>query len=212
MPQACGCAAAIRSTSTTTATGHVNLILRGRPILIEAGTPSYDNKLMASHYSSGVGHNVLQVGSALPHNRVAPITVLRLDRTGGDVTVDATKCYDDVRQWRRRVRWSSSELSVTDDVMLADGKQDIILFRWHLGTAEEATITGDGKAFSVRWADAAMMLQGSAPLLVSQERLPDNTLESRGRDNESPDPLHTCIIVRSRDRVAGLRLTTQVVP
>ena len=44
--------------------GHVNFILHARPILIEAGAPSYDTPDMMSLYASGAGHNVLQIGTA----------------------------------------------------------------------------------------------------------------------------------------------------
>ncbi len=205
--------------------GHVNFISRGRPILIEAGTPSYDNPRMASHYKSGVGHNVLQVGDALPERRVAPITVQRLDATGGDVAVQPTACYQGVKQWKRRVRWTSKELTVTDEVALADGKQDTILFRWHLGAAEKvgparrpraATarlgiggVMFEGGKFAVRWRDATMTLEGSEPLEVSQEMLPDNTLNPKPARG-SADALHTCVIVRTREKAAGLRLVTRV--
>jgi len=192
--------------------GHVNFISRGRPILIEAGTPSYDNPLMASHYASGVGHNVLQVGDVLPETRVAPISVRRLDATGGDVTVNPTKCYDHVKQWRRRVQWTAQKLVATDDVELEAGGSDAVRFRWHLGTTEPVTIAGAGEGFTVSWADAAIRLQGSVPLLVSQEMLPDNTLASPAGPQQGPDHLHTCIIVRTRDDVEALKLTTTVAP
>ena len=41
--------------------GHVNFIYRGKPILIESGTPSYDNPRIHTHYSTVLGHNVLEV-------------------------------------------------------------------------------------------------------------------------------------------------------
>jgi hypothetical protein len=192
--------------------GHVNLIFGGRPILIEAGTPSYDDPLLGSHYQSGVGHNVLQVGSALPDKRPAPITVHRLDAAGGDVTVDPTACYPGIGRWLRRVTWTADGVTVADDVALDDGRRDTILFRWHLGTTEAAALAGEGKAFTLRWTGAEMALEASSPLVVSQEPLPDATLGSRSRDAQEGDARHTCIVVRSREPVAALRLTTRVTP
>jgi len=109
------------------------------------------------------------------------------------------------------VQWTASALTVTDEVTLADGKHDTILFRWHLGTTQGVTITGSGRAFTVRWADATIELQGSVPLVVLQRPLPDNTLGS-GTGDGGPDPVHTCIVVQSKARVAAFRLTTAVVP
>jgi len=192
--------------------GHVNFISRGRPILIEAGTPAYHNPRLNSHYSSAVGHNVLQVGEALPRKGVAPIAVARLDATGGDVIVDPTACYDGVSRWRRRVVWSAGELRVTDQVSLAPGHTDAILFRWHLGTTAEVSIAGSGKKSTVHWADAEMTLEGTAPLAVTHEMLPDNTLAERGWDETSPEPTHACILVRTAAPVGGMKLTTTVRP
>lgn len=188
--------------------GHVNFIHRGRPVLIEAGTPSYDNPRMDSHYSSGVGHNVLQVGDQLPQTRPAPITVRRLDSKGGDVSVDATACYGGLRQWVRDVRWSSDELTVHDTVTLADGQADTIRFRWHLGTAEQVKIEGSGRQATVTWDGTTITLQASAPMEVTQELLPDNTMGIRATPDA--EPLHTCVVVRSRDRLARFELTARL--
>jgi hypothetical protein len=189
--------------------GHVNFIHRGKPILIEAGTPSYDNPRIASHYQSVVGHNVLQVGSETGRKAEAPMVVHALNARGGDVTVDAARCYDGVKVWRRRVRWSSKSLAVTDEVALEDGKEDVVLFRWHVGTPDTVAVRGGGRRHTVQWADATMRLEGSAALEVTQEMLPDNTLGPRG---EGVEPLHTCVIVKSSGKVRGLRLKTTVAP
>ncbi|UCH35767.1 MAG: heparinase II/III family protein [Armatimonadota bacterium] len=192
--------------------GHVNFISRGRPILIEAGTPAYHNPLIESHYQSGVGHNVLQLGEAMPRTDVAPMSVRRLGDSGGEVTVDPTKCYDDLEQWRRTVQWTADAMTVSDQVKLEAGTRQVVCFRWHLGTADHVDIMGSDDAFTVHWPDATMTVQGSGPLLVSQEMLPDNTLASGPRSSESPDHLHTCIVIRSRDAAEALRLVTKVVP
>ncbi|MCF6286838.1 MAG: heparinase II/III-family protein [Candidatus Hydrogenedentes bacterium] len=147
--------------------GHVNFISRGRPILIEASTPSYHHPRMETHYSSGLGHNVLQLGTEFPDDIVeagkfapypgwqirkgiAPITVNRLDKRGGEVMVDGTACYEGLARWKRTVAWTADAVSISDDVLLADDKKDIILFRFHLGTETEVTIAAenDTQAFS----------------------------------------------------------------
>ena len=208
--------------------GHVNFIARGHPILIEAGTPSYHHKLMMTHYSTGVGHNVLQLGTAFPdkpanagehvsfpgwqkRGGVAPITVHRLDAGGGEVTVDGIACYDGLSRWHRTVTWSSAELAVNDVVELAEGTPDIVLFRWHLGTKDEVTITGEGERHEAAWPRARIVIEGNAPLSVSQVKLPDNTLEGHNGD-EDPGNEHTCIVVRSQDPCSALTLQTRVVP
>ena len=213
--------------------GHVNYIARGIPILIEAGTPSYHHPRMMTHYTSGAGHNVLQLGIQFPEGLadagkrvtlpgwqkaggLAPITVRRLDATGGEVLVDATACYDGLARWHRTVSWNVGELVVVDDVALTEGTEDIVLFRWHLGTADEVSIREEEGHFRVAWPGAQdgqwpaeILLESTVPLSVAQIRLPDNTLA--GHDgSENPRNSHTCLTVRSREKVRAIRLTTQV--
>ena len=202
--------------------GHVNLTAKGEPVLIEAGTPSYDNLLMPSHYASGAGHNVLQIGNlhpeaperpgafALPQGwqkprGVAPITVHKLDEYGGDISIDGTSSYDGLQRWRRNVTWTSARLSVTDHVVLGDAKEDIILFRWHLGTSQEVTITDEDGRFQASWGNVTITLEGSELILVSQEKMPDHTLDMREHDH-----LHTCLVVCSAKKVNVLNLRTQI--
>ncbi|MBI2441655.1 MAG: heparinase II/III family protein, partial [Lentisphaerae bacterium] len=209
--------------------GHVNFILRGRPILIEAGTPAYHNALICSHYSSGLGHNVLQLGTQMPgqpstplgeylclpgwqKKAVAPLTVQRLDAAGGEVTVDGTACYDGLQRWRRTVRWTINELTVEDDVALADAHTDIVCFRWHLGATQSPRIQGAGARWQATWSEATLTLESSVPLVVIEEPMPDHTLVARTWDDPAPDHLHPCLVVRSAEPVAGLRLTTHVHP
>ena len=205
--------------------GHVNFIARGKPLLIEAGTPSYSDPDMPVHYSSGAGHNILQVGTFFPErpypvqqavkyagwqqrHGVAPITVRKLGATGGWVSIDASRCYAEVAQWVREVEWTAAKLSVRDAVTLEDGKKDVVLFRWHLGTGEEVAVAGshDGRYVTVRWADAHMKLEANEPLTVETYKAPDATV-SRKTDQQ-----HVCVQVASRAPVESLRLATTVRP
>ncbi|MBI3987218.1 MAG: heparinase II/III family protein, partial [Lentisphaerae bacterium] len=210
--------------------GHVNFIARGRPILIEAGTPAYHNPLIHSHYSTGLGHNVLQLGTRMPgpppyptdgsyvwlpgwqKKAVAPIAVRRLDAAGGDITVDGTACYEGVQRWWRIVRWTADALTVEDDVVLADTHTDTVCFRWHLGATQLIHMQGAGARWQITWPVATLTLEGSVPLAVSEEPMPDHTLMAKAWGDASPDPLHPCLVVRSAHPVTGLRLTTHVQP
>ena len=193
--------------------GHVNFIAYGTPILIEAGTPAYHNPLKGSKYSSGVGHNVLQIGDAgLPSRDVAPITVKKLDESGGDIVVEAGACYDGAKSWRRRVTWTAAEVKVTDTVVLS--RKDRVLFRWHLGTEERARIEDKGKdGFTVTWTDAVMTIKASAPVKVTTTKLPDHTITRRGwPSGKDVDHLHTCVVVESAAAVAAFETVMSVRP
>lgn len=201
--------------------GHVNYIHEGRTILIEAGTPSYSNPGLNVEYSSGAGHNVLQIGTFFPpkpyppqkaalydgwqqRHALAPITVDRLDRDGGSVSLVVTNGYPAVRLWQRQVQWSAERLAVCDEVALKAGKEDVILFRWHLGTGDEVDVSKDGRTTVVRWKEATMRLTASEPIEVVPRQRPDATLASK------EDHMHTCLVVRTAGAVKGLKLETIV--
>lgn len=128
--------------------GHVNFIVDGKAILIESGTPGYDNPRKAELYGSVMGHNVLQIGDDLYPKKVpAPITVKRMDAEGGEVTVDAGAGYPTVASWQRRVVWTTKKMEITDTVTLK--KPGKILFRWHLGSEQALKIAASSATGTV---------------------------------------------------------------
>lgn len=189
--------------------GHVNYVHKGKPILIEDGTPVYSEPDI-KRVQSCEGHNVLQIGDAPAKKGIAPITVSRLDAQGGDVTVEPTACYEGARKWTRRVIWSSDDLEVRDEVVLEADKQEVVTLRWHLATAESVTITGETGKHTLARPDARMTIESDTPLDVTQRTEPQYTL---GYDaGKGPASSHTCVVVRSRGKVGSLKLTTRVDP
>lgn len=205
--------------------GHVNFILHGQPIFIEAGTPYYHHPQMGSLFASGGGHNVLQLGTEEPPATVeagttlvlpgwqqaaivAPIAVNRLDATGGKVALEITSGYDGLAAWKRTVEWDAGHLTVHDTVALQEGQKNTVLFRWHLGTNAPVTLRQDApEKWTVTWNNASVTLRASAPIAVSQVKLPDNTINNVA-DNLPPAPLHTCLVVQSAAAEKGLELET----
>ena len=215
--------------------GHVNLIVEGKPILIEAGTPRYHNPDMDRLYSSGVGHNVLQLGTAMPEptpgkwlppvpgwqrfnslpsryqGSVALLSVRALNAAGGKVSVDVSRCYEDLERWDRAMAWDAQTMVVEDDVRLPGDQRQVVLFRWHLGTEGEVDIRGDGTQFIAVWPDAEIRIEASVPIVVTQTQLPDCTLVKTPQEGE-PDHLHTCLVVRTVEKVDEIHLKTQIAP
>jgi len=191
--------------------GHVNFIARGRPLLIEAGTPGYDNPSLGTLYASVVGHNVLDVAGLKPRRAVAPLTVNRLAADGGDVVVEPTACYPGLERWRRHLTWDAAGLRVADTVSSPAAKPVAMTFRWHLGTGEAVSITGADGAWQVTWPEGKLMLDSSVPVQVTQEKLPDNTL-CLGKKDNGWDFLHTCVVVRTTAAAGAWELTTTVTP
>ncbi len=206
--------------------GHVNFIAKGRPILIEGGTPTYSHPKMMTLYTPGIGHNVLQLGTEAPPEHaeagtlvtrpgwqkaggVAPIRVERLDARGGVVEVDGTRCYDGLAQWLRNVDWDDTTIQVRDKVALKEGTTNVALFRWHLGTEEAVQITGDDRHFAVAWADAELEVSADTPLSLTQVKLPDNTLAGHSSEDE-PKNIHTCLVVQSKEPVGRVQIEMSV--
>lgn len=189
--------------------GHMNYIFRGKPLLIEAGTPGYDNPSIHKLYSTAVGHNVLEVEGVEVKKAPAPITVARLDAAGGDLVVDATACYPGLERWQRHVSWDGTGLRVGDEVKAAAGKPAAMTFRWHLGTDEEVAIAGDKGSWKVTWPEGTLALESSVPVQVTQVKLPDATV-CLGKKENGWDFLHTCVVVRTTGPATSWELKTTV--
>lgn len=200
--------------------GHVNLIVRGRPVLIEAGLASYGAPEHGSHFRGVAGHNVLQVGAHAASDltrevlaagagqlldaahRPAPITVHRLDAEGGRLEFDGSRCYAGLVRWTRHVEWDAKSATVADEVEL--GAPNTILFRWHLGVAADApvqTIPG-----GLRVGDVVLHCESDAgsPIRLSVEPMPDCTLHA-GRVG-----LHATVVARSASAVGAIVVRTRV--
>ncbi|HPO13824.1 MAG TPA: heparinase II/III family protein [Candidatus Hydrogenedentes bacterium] len=206
--------------------GHVNFIAHGRPILIEAGTPAYHHPRMMTEYTPGVGHNVLQLGTATAEGSakageliqppgwqkahgIAPIRVDKLDETGGTVMVDGTACYDNLTHWLRTVQWDAASMKITDEAVLDEKNPDIVLFRWHLGIEDPVTISGEGKTFTVTFLNTEIHLEADGPLTVTQHPAPDNTLAGHTSD-DTPKNNHTCLVLQTTQPVPTFHLTTEI--
>ena len=201
--------------------GHVNFIVAGRPVLIEAGLASYGIPEHPTHFRSVAGHNVLQVGDHAPSeltvtrlregagqildpaHRSAPMDVHRLDPTGGEVSVDASGCYASVQRWVRTARWNADVVTVRDEVVLHE--PDVILFRWHLGEPADAVVS-DSESGRLRVGDVQLdyTVEPNADLAVSIESMPDRTLT---RDHLNH---HATVVMKTRGPVRSLTLSTRI--
>jgi hypothetical protein len=203
--------------------GHVNVILQGIPVFIEAGTPAYHNPRLSGDYASGRGHNVLQLGNQPPLKKgsvpvvpagwqkiraVAPITVHRLTARGGDLVVDGTAGYDGLKRWRRQVTWTLGQVEVDDTVQLANAQPQVVLFRWHLGLTRNPRMVIEKNGVCVRWPGIQVSMAADSPLDIAIEPMPDHTLCYRKWDDQRPDHLHACLVVKTASPVKHCRITT----
>lgn len=156
--------------------GHVNWIVDGDAVLIEAGTPGYASTNKLSGYDSVVGHNVLQIGTDLfPTKGNAGLTEgANISSNGGSVSfatgeVSGSAYYP--VEWSRDVDWSVSDgmdrtLAVTDLVTSASATS--LTFRWHLATEVTPTISEDPNTHIVTVTVPAGTMQLGSDLVNSK--------------------------------------------
>ncbi|MBC8011570.1 MAG: heparinase II/III family protein, partial [Burkholderiales bacterium] len=187
--------------------GHVNVILHGRPVLIEADNANYAAENFASYYHARIGHNVIDLqGRPAPTSTApAPITVARLDATGGELTVNPTPGYRRLERWERKVSWTADRAEITDVVAVANEGTETIVAYWHTGSSAPVELTGEGTEWTARWADAVLTFRANTPIIVTQTKSPDRTLIP---SNQAPDHLHAFLTVTTIEEVARFELTT----
>ncbi len=197
--------------------GHVSFSIGDREILIEAGLASYGIPEHPTHYRSVAGHNVLQVGNAAPGDlkgpvmkasgqildsahRSAPITIGRMDATGGTASVDMSGCYATTEKWVRHATWDKDGVSVKDEVVLKEA--DHVTFRWHLAAAADApAVMKDG---SVVINGIQVSYNGDSPVTATVEPMP-------GFDTRLKKPAeHACVVIRSKEPVKSLTLSSRI--
>lgn len=200
--------------------GHVNFIVAGRPVLIEAGLSSYGIEQHLAFFKSVAGHNVLQIGAykpaeltqkilnegagqiLSPEHRAAPMTVHRLDETGGKVSVDASGCYANLKRWVRTAEWDASAVTIRDEVELPTA--DTILFRWHLGEQPDAVVHRAPGKIQVGDTIIKYATDANVALHVAVETMPDATAE-RGVTAD-----HATVVLSTAKPEKTLTLTTKI--
>lgn len=186
--------------------GHISVYNGRTPVLIEAGTPSYADPELPVKYSPAAGHNMLQPAAAPEtdnRGRHTPLTVQRLDETGGAVVVDGTNALHGVEEWLRAIDWDrGGRLEVVDTVAfdheVGAGSE---LFRWHTGSPVPVAIAGAGREWTVRWDDHTVLtLAGDRELIVDQTPWPDRS----GVNG------HACVRVHVVDATREFRLVSRL--
>lgn len=161
--------------------GQVSVYRGTRVVWMDCGTPNYADPALDTHFASAAGHNIFQPGELSPRGRAveAPLTVLRLDDSGGEVRMDTARAYTSIRECTRDVRWSrDGRVEVRDRVRLSapapDGTE---YYRFHTGSETPLDIAGTGTSWTVRWPGAVMTLESDRPVRVLQEPWPDRVQE-----------------------------------
>ncbi len=179
--------------------GHVNFIVRGRPVLIEAGHASYGLPEHPTHFRGVAGHNVLQLTPQLRCS--APLAIERLDASGGVVEMDGSQCHADVARWLRRVEWDASVATIHDEIALS--APEIIAFRWHLGAPADAPVETIPSGLRIAGIELVGESLDDTPIVLTVEPMPDRTLQS------DRIAFHASVVVKTTAPALALKLRTR---
>ena len=185
--------------------GQVSVYMGDRIILMDCGTPDYGQADLETKYARAAGHGIMQIGERLPRNMAvdAPITVERLDDSGGKLRVDTTAAYQGVRLCQRNVEWQASGRVVMQDRVELEQSvpAGTEFYRLHTGATSPVTITQASNGWTVSWPGVVMSISADAPIVVEQVAWPDAVREPF---------MHQALIIRSADARSTLQVRTQV--
>ncbi len=96
--------------------GHVSVYRGCDALLLECGTPEYSDSDYAQLYAGAAGHGIMQVDPVEPHGEAvdAPIIVCKTNETGGAVSIDLTRAYRNLTEYRRDVDWTPRRVQIVD--------------------------------------------------------------------------------------------------
>jgi hypothetical protein len=183
--------------------GHVSVYSGTRPILIEAGTPTYSDPEMETKYAAAAGHSIMQVGEAKPRIKpfAVPLSIETLDASGGRVSMDTAGIYEGVTHCRRTVDWKSTGVVAIDDSVLLvnplpSGSE---IYRFHTGSTEPIFVTGSGASWRITWQGVAMAVTADRDITVSQASWPDAVSLGQTRHHQaviiaSPIPTNSLLL------------------
>jgi hypothetical protein len=186
--------------------GQVSVYSGIRPILIEAGTPSYADPQMETKYAAAAGHSIMQVAELCPRGQaaVSPLAISRLNADGGRITVDTSAAYlSPVRNCTRTVEWSRSGLVEIFDTVNFDSQiqQGTEIYRFHTGARTAVTLIRNAGGWLIDWNDASMEISSDASFEVVQSFWPDA---------DSPGSGHVMLSIVSSTPLTSMNLSTRV--
>jgi Heparinase II/III-like protein len=186
--------------------GQVSVYSGVRPILIEAGTPSYADPQMETKYAAAAGHSIMQVAELCPRGQaaVSPLAISRLNADGGRITVDTSAAYlSPVRNCTRTVEWSRSGLVEIFDTVNFDSQiqQGTEVYRFHTGARTAVTLIRNAGGWLIDWNDASMEISSDASFEVVQSFWPDA---------DSPGSGHVMLSIVSSTPLTSMNLSTRV--
>ena len=185
--------------------GHISIHSGEKIVLMECGTPDYNNPLLNTNFASAAGHNTLQIGELAPRLAPAncPIEVDSLTDAGGRVTINLKPAFPITTACSRVIEWNTSGMvNVSDSVSLpSESPPGTEFYRFHTGCTDGISITAVGNGWQVTWPGVVMTISADRPISVEQITWPDAV--------RAPF-VHKAIIVKCVGSESHLSLRTEV--
>lgn len=187
--------------------GQVSVYDGDVPVLMDCGTPNYADPNLTSNFASAAGHGIMQYGELQPRSVAvdAPLTVQRLDRDGGQVSIDCTAAYVSCTSSTRRVSWGLDRSVTIDDEthFHSSVPAGTELYRFHTGSPIPVEISQESTGWLVRWGGYELSIYSTVPVIVEQASWPDRVCEPF---------MHQALKIRTVDPTTAISLTTCLRP
>lgn len=194
--------------------GTMCIFARGRPLLIEAGNPADPHNPASAVFDRIESHNVPQIdGGSQSAGALPRLTVSRMDAGGGSAVALLHGAYPELNGWTRRVDWSPTVYDISDTVTVNQATGRSMLFRWHIYTEREITVSGNaGNTIQVQWPRGRITFEGTGPIELRQIPRPDFRVTENEQLFANRDSYHICLEVSSRQKVTRFTLRTLIEP
>ena len=185
--------------------GHLSIYNGDRIVLMNCGTPFYNDPNYVSGFASSAGSNIMQVDQLAPSGMAvsAPLAVNRLDANGGDISIDSSGAYLGAT-CTRNISWDQTGLvKIVDQANLSSAvPSGTEFYRFHTGSSESLNITGSGKLWNVTWRGTTMKITSDKPIEVIQITSPDKV---------TAPFQHQTILINVQQQTNSLVLTSELI-
>jgi Heparinase II/III-like protein len=185
--------------------GHLSIYNGDRIVLMNCGTPFYNDPNYVSGFASSAGSNIMQVDQLAPSGMAvsAPLAVNRLDANGGNISIDSSGAYLGAT-CTRNISWDQTGLvKIVDQANLSSAvPSGTEFYRFHTGSAESLNITGSGKLWNVTWRGTTMKITSDKPIEVIQITSPDKV---------TAPFQHQTILINVQQQTNSLVLTSELI-
>jgi hypothetical protein len=174
---------------------HISVYQGYKVILMDCGVDyNLTNPLLINPMDTlmqATGHNIMQVDAVDKSVVVAsPITVTTLGATGGNIKIDGTCAYINIKNCTRNILWEANGVNNPLTVKIIDNfnktkgvTAGLEVYRFHTGNTNGISITGSGTGWTAAWDNVTMGITSNFSINIGQTGFNDFTQLVRSGTN-----------------------------